>query len=499
MGFDFNDMPLAAYGDDSACAPGMPYPDVLHCQVSITPDNVLAVAKALVRPVTYDGKSLADLGYRTLQFDYGWNGPRNGPVDRVTGQKTLTPNPQRWGSLHNFLRVVHKVTRDIVSPKYDKHLQLGIYEGWGTGTECQDDPAWAYWDTDNGLYQHEVTDARTFARWGVSKIRMDSACGNGLQGYGNPPDGFEGEMKRVDNAFAKWAPNIALDINNSLGPNWPCKPRCDTTPDIDTALLGADSYDVPAPQYTNVWSLGLDDCGCFDYQPNYSTGVLEGLDIAVADHAADLVKPGSWASLSELLPSGAEGIGWTESGYGCCGVFPGSGYKNWLTPREQQTQFGLYALLATPLTMSSWIPRVQQDPAAMKVLTNQDVIAVDQDRRGDMARIVDGPIVPPKRTIQSPGPPTGTYQVFSKVLSGSGKRAVGLLNRTDAPMDITARFDELRCDSGAPGGLDRVRQVRDLWTHRTVPADRWVYSGAYTETVPAHGLALLEVQGTSSC
>jgi alpha-galactosidase len=106
-------------------------------------------------------------------------------------------------------------------------------------------------------------------------------------------------------------------------------------------------------------------------------------------------------------------------------------------------------------------------PATRDILTNAEVISVDQDSLG-----VQGMLV-------REGPPE--LQAWAKPLK-DGARAVALLNRGDTAAKITARFDRLglRTDSAT---------VRDLWAR----ADRGAFKREYAATVAAHGVAMLRV------
>lgn len=336
---------LANYADTSRC--DNPYPDFGACQLPSNSAMLRAQAAALIRPVTEDGESLADLGYTHIQLDGEWQGPRNGPVDSLTGQHTLTPNPHRYGTVDDFVGLLHSIRTDYVSPKYHRHLTVGIYSDWGTGINCIQPADWAYWDTGNGLAGHEATDARTFASWGISALKLDGMCANA-------PDGVDAEMKRIHDAFAQYAPHIWLDVY----------------------------WQGATPQYSNVWRLGSDLCGCFaGHDDGWTSSVLDHLD--EADSSASLVGPGNWDDMDNLLVSGNNGFG-SPSPY--------------LSPQEQRTQFGIEALAASPLQIGTDLRKVVGVPGdshfpgdshAMGFLTNDEVIDVDQDDRGDMGRIVE--------------------------------------------------------------------------------------------------------------
>ena len=80
-------------------------------------------------------------------------------------------------------------------------------------------------------------------------------------------------------------------------------------------------------------------------------------------------------------------------------------------------------------------------------------------------------------------PPTPTGDVYSKVLSGHGRRAVVLLNRSDEPVRAHRKFAD-----AALGGAVKVRDLR-------ARADRGTHTGSYTVEVPAHGTAFLQLTG----
>jgi len=127
----------------------------------------------------------------------------------------------------------------------------------------------------------------------------------------------------------------------------------------------------------------------------------------------------------------------------------------------------MWALMAAPLIIGS-DPRTL--PAEMiAALANPEIVAVDQDRLAVQGvKVAD---------------PTATTQIWSKTLSGTGRRAVALLNRGDTAQHITVNFADV-----ALGGAVRIR---DLWAR----ADAGTFTDAYTATVPAHGVAMLGLSG----
>ena len=103
-------------------------------------------------------------------------------------------------------------------------------------------------------------------------------------------------------------------------------------------------------------------------------------------------------------------------------------------------------------------------PETMAILTNRDVIAIDQDpagRQGDR--------------VQAEGP----LEVWARPLAG-GAQAVGLFNTSDLPAYMEVDFAAL--------GLKRPAKARDVWAARDLGA-----ISRYRTLVPAHGVALLRL------
>ena len=137
---------------------------------------------------------------------------------------------------------------------------------------------------------------------------------------------------------------------------------------------------------------------------------------------------------------------------------------------DNQTHLGLWALSGAPLMAGNNLATMSTD--TRDVLANKEVIAIDQDPLG-------------RQGVKVAEDSSG-LQVYSKVLSGSGRRAVVALNRTTSAAPITVRFADL--------GLAATASVRDVW-HAT---DLGSKTTGYTVTVPAREGVLLTVTGTDS-
>ncbi len=131
---------------------------------------------------------------------------------------------------------------------------------------------------------------------------------------------------------------------------------------------------------------------------------------------------------------------------------------------EYVAHFSLWALLNAPLIAGNDL-RTMSD-STKGILTNREVIAVDQDWGGRQGtRLRDD----------------GEVEVWMKPMS-NGDRAVILLNRSTTPFHITAAMKEL----GLSGGSHKTR---DLWLHTDGTA-----SGTLEALVPPHGVKMYLVR-----
>jgi alpha-galactosidase len=138
-----------------------------------------------------------------------------------------------------------------------------------------------------------------------------------------------------------------------------------------------------------------------------------------------------------------------------------------LTVDENRAHFSLWAILAAPLIAGNDIATMT--PATKAILTNREVIAVDQDRLG-----IEG-----RRVLKD-----GDGEVWARPLKDGG-RAVVLLNRGPAPRRVSVSWEAL----GYPADL--AAEVRDLWTGKVSKR----VSGAFSAVVPPHAVVMVKISG----
>ncbi|MFI1837476.1 glycoside hydrolase family 27 protein [Streptomyces olivaceoviridis] len=311
----------------------------------------------------------------------------------------------------------------LVSYLHQRGLRAGIYTDAGTydgGKSCG-----------LGSRGHYAEDARQFADWKIDAIKVDFLCGIGEKLDPGPA------FKEFSDAVAKSGRKMLLNLCNPLTDDW----GLPHTPEQDAH--NAYAY---APAIADSWRTGT-DIAWGTPSPGEWPDILRNMD-ANAWHP-EAQGPGHYNDPDYLIPMRRMADGSLE-----------------LTQEESTTQFVMWAEMASPLVLGS-DPRTLT-PSMIDTLRNPEIVAVDQDPLG-----IQGVRV----ATDSVG------DVYSKVLSGRGERAVVLLNRSDQPAERTVRFTDV-----ALGGSVKVRDLR-------ARADRGTHTGSYTVEVPAHGTAFLRLTG----
>jgi alpha-galactosidase len=131
---------------------------------------------------------------------------------------------------------------------------------------------------------------------------------------------------------------------------------------------------------------------------------------------------------------------------------------------EYRTHFSLWSMLAAPLIAGNDLTKMT--PYTVEILTNREVIAVDQDSLGKQGF----------RITQE-----GPFEVWMKPMA-DGSKVVGLFNRQRTVEQMTVKFSQI----GIPGDAD----VRDLW----VKKDLGAFKDSFSSYVPKHGVVLVRIK-----
>ena len=257
-----------------------------------------------------------------------------------------------------------------------------------------------------GSLGHEQVDASTFAGWGIDYLKYDNCH--------NASDGSQADFVRryaaMGNALAATGRPIVYSI-------------CE---------WGQSQPWTWAQVVGNLWRTTGD---ITDSWTSLKEIIAANLRLAAA------AAPGSWND-PDMLEVGNGGM----------------------TTTEYRTHFALWAEMSAPLLIGTDLRTASATTLA--ILSNRDIIAVDQDPLG-----VPGQVVSDDYGLV----------VVSKPLA-NGDRAVALYNSADAPATIST--------TATAAGLPDARgyTVRDLWTHRTSRT-----TGTVSAVVPAHGTVIYRV------
>ena len=135
-----------------------------------------------------------------------------------------------------------------------------------------------------------------------------------------------------------------------------------------------------------------------------------------------------------------------------------------LNDAESRLHMSLWCMLAAPLIAGNDL--TSMSPATRAILTNPEVIAVDQDAAGVQAHRVSE---------------VGPLEVWMKPMA-DGSKVVGLFNREQGTLPITVNFREL--------GVSGTVQVRDLWAHK----DLGQFTGSFSADVGEHDVVLIRIR-----
>ncbi len=158
--------------------------------------------------------------------------------------------------------------------------------------------------------------------------------------------------------------------------------------------------------------------------------------------------------------------GWNDPDYLSLGYLAG-GRKTTLTPDEQYTYMSLWCLTTAPLILSGDIARL--DDFTLSLLTNDEVLEVNQDPLGQAARRVAK---------------TGELEVWAKDME-DGRKAVGLFNLdadTRIKTTVTVKWSDL--------GITGKHLVRDLWRQK----DLGTFDRQFSAPVGADGVVLVSLK-----
>lgn len=268
-----------------------------------------------------------------------------------------------------------------------------------------------------GSYQYEMNDAKSYALWGVDYLKYDWCSYSEIA-----KDTTLAERKKpyfiMRDALAK----VNRDIVYSL-----CQ------------------YGM-----SNVWQWGAEVGGNLWRTTGDITDTWESMSGIGFNqlNMAQYAKPGNWNDPDMLV------VGWV--GWGP------SLHPTKLTPDEQYTHISLWCLLSSPLLIGCDLERL--DDFTLNLLTNDEVLAVNQDPLGNQAT----PVIK-----------DGDIQVWLKSLQ-DGNKAFGVFNLGDSTINYSVNLETI--------GFKEPVNLRDLWRQK----DLGSFTATFQAGIPAHGVVMLK-------
>ena len=368
-------------------------------------DKVLRSARGMAN------SGLIDHGWSYINIDDAWQGKRGGQFNGIQGN-------EKFPDMKSLCDTIHRMG-----------LKIGIYSTpWVTsyathigGSAENPDGTWEPptipkrgnvnkkilpWAI--GKYSFATNDAKQWGAWGMDYLKYDW----------NPNE--LPETSEMYHALRSSGRDVVFSLSNS-------------TPFTNAPALS---------KFANCWRI------TGDIRDNWDSMSKKGFG---QEKWEPLARPGHWND-PDMLVVGH--VGW------------GQPHPTNLTPDEQYTHITLWCLVSSPLLLGCDLEKL--DDFTLGLLTNDEVLAINQDSLGKEAKCV-------RRE--------GDLRVYAKDLA-NGSKAVGFFNvGTNGPTNVTVRWSDLglRGDS---------HPVRDLWRQK----DLGKFKAEFKLPVAPHGAELISVK-----
>jgi alpha-galactosidase len=359
---------------------------------------------------------LRNHGWTFINIDDAWQGQRGGKYNAIQ------PNDK----FPNFKEMIDKI--------HSMGLKLGVYSTpWissyaGYAGASSDFEKGEYPDSIKinkrayrhiGKYRFEKEDALQMAEWGIDYLKYDWRI-------------ELNSAERMSDALKKSGRDIHFSISNSA------------------PFSNAKEWS----RVTNSWRTGP------DIRDSWLSLYISAFTI---DKWAPFGGPGHWNDPDMLI------LGNVTTGTEL--------HPTRLTPDEQYSHVSLFSLLAAPLLIGC--PIEQLDSFTLNLLTNDEVIEVNQDHLGKPARFMAD---------------ENGVQIWAKPME-DGSLAVGLFNTDDfgktpqsyfrwgdeQPKHFEFDFEKV--------GLKGKWKLRDLWRQK----DLGEFKGSFKTEIPNHGVILIRM------
>jgi hypothetical protein len=383
-------------------------------------------------------EKLLPFGYNVFTIDIQWYEPgassytySNNPEPTLDGYGRLLPAPNRFPSSaggKGFAALAAEVHK--LGLKFGIHLMRGIprlavrrnLPVLGTSYRARDiadTTSICPWNPDMygvdmrkpGAQAYYDSVFRLYASWGVDFVKMDDMS--------RPYDAHAPEIEAAHKAILASGRPIAL----SLSPGETPVPRADHV-----------------RRYAQMWRISDD---FWDEWP------LLDAQFTRLENWNPHRRPGAWPD-ADMLPLGRLALGQRDTKF---------------TPPEQRTLMTLWSIARSPLIMGGDLRHL--DAATLALLTNPEVIAVNQHSTGNQPHFVEDGM-----------------RVWTARPEGSADLYVALFNTTGKAREVGVDFRWL--------GIRSPVRVRDLWDRKPLGTA----TSRLAPTLPAHGAGLYRLGNT---
>jgi len=372
---------------------------------SVSQEKTLISARAMA------SSGLSQHGFCYVNMDDGWQGERGGKFN------ALMPDLKKFPDMKAMCDEIHAMG-----------LKVGIYNtpwvksyGGRLGGSSENekglkDSVFLRKAKFNqkmlpyhiGKYSFAKQDAQQYAEWGIDYLKYDWAPNE------TP------ETKEMYEAMRATGRDIVLSLSNNS---------------TQTALKNAPEFS----KYAQLWRTTGDITDTWKS--------VSGIGFN-QDKYAFLQKPGQFNDPDMLIVGY---VGW------------GKPHPTRLSADEQFTHISMWCLLSAPLLIGCEMDKL--DPFTLSLLTNDEVLEIDQDMLCKQALKVDK---------------QGDMEIFAKPLE-DGSIAVGLFNRGLVTTKAVANWDKL--------GINGKQTVRDLWRQKNLG----VFETKFEAEVNPHGVVLVKI------
>jgi alpha-galactosidase len=391
-------------GENIALTPPMGWNSWNVYATKVTQQLVEANAKAMV------SSGLINHGWSYMNIDDVWQGKRGGEFHAIMPDSATFPDMQALCDQVHSLGLKTGIYSTPWIESYGHHIG-----GSAMNPQGMFEPVKENVPRNKKLFPYKIgeytfwdKDVKQWAKWGFDYLKYDW----------NPIE--LPETKAMYNLLRSSGRDIVFSLSNS-------------TPFVSIQQLS---------KVANAWRTGG------DIRDNWKSLKSRLLN---QDKWAPYASPGHWNDPDMLV------VGWVGWGKGP--------RPTTLTPDEQYAHISAWCLMSVPLLLGCDLTKL--DDFTLNLLTNDEVIAVNQDPLGKQATVISR---------------QDSCGVLAKDME-DGSKAAGLFNTTD---NVTRNIILKWSDAGIKGKYI----VRDLWRQK----DLGIFDGEFSAEVRPHGVVMISLR-----